>query len=92
MCCVGKGAHLAQPSTEWTAYLLARSPCARSVSQPSSADCLAALVASLLSVIKGLRREEAGQATVFSKRALSHVFQAKLPVRLKRRFLLSVYQ
>ena len=42
-----------------------RSPCARSVSQPSSANCLA-------SVIKGLRREEAGQATVFSKRAFSH--------------------
>ena len=58
-------------------------------SQPSSADCLAALVAY---VIKRLRREEAGQATVFSKRAFSHFFQAKLPVRLKRRFLPSVYQ
>ena len=41
------------------------------MSQPSSADCLAALVAS---VIERLRREEAGQATVFSKRAFSHFF------------------
>jgi hypothetical protein len=45
------------------------------VSQPSSAGCLAALVAS---VIKGLRREEAGQATVFSKRAFSHFFSRQL--------------
>ena len=36
----------------------------------SSADCLAALLAS---VIAGLRREEAGQATIFSKRD-AHIF------------------
>ena len=72
------GLTLAQPSTEWKAYLLAsspRSPCRmREVGESavSSADCLAALVAS---VIKGLRREEAGQATGFSKRAFSHFFE-----------------
>ena len=35
-----------------------------------------------MSVIKRLRHEEAGEATVFSKRAFSHFCQAKLPVRL----------
>jgi hypothetical protein len=58
-------------------------------SAPSSADCLAALVAS---VIKGLRREGAGQATVFLKRAFSHFFQESFRCGSTRRFLLSVYQ
>ena len=48
----------------------------------SSADCLAALAAS---VIKGLRREEAGQATDFSKRAFSHFFSRQLFYRLNEK-------
>ena len=66
---------------------LASAPLTRRTLQLSSADCLAALVAS---VIKRLRREEAGQATVFSKRAFSHFFQESFRCGSTRIFLLSV--
>ena len=49
------------------------------MSQPSSADCLAAPAAP---VIKRLRHAEAGQATAFSKRAFAAFFSRQLPVRL----------
>ena len=93
--CVGRAAHLALPSTEWTAYALPsgpRSPCVRSVRVRRRRMAHGSMTALVSSVIAGLRREETGQATIFSKRDLSHFLKGSFRCGSTRRFLPSVCQ